>query len=317
MLNICLVKISSMGDMIHFLPALTDMAYHLDAKFTWVCEKPFSEIPTWHFSEPTIVPINLRKWKKNPLSKATRIDYKAYKKQLAAQEFDYVLDVQGLLKTVFFVDKNAHGKVYGYDKHSVREKLAAHFYNTTISVPKDMHAITRMRVFCSKVFNYEVDLKVNNFGIEEFFNDESAPAEKYVVCLHGTSKDNKCWPEKYWLEIIEDLLERGYSIKLPWGNDNELKRAERLKISDQVTVLDKLSISDLGKLINNAAYTIALDSGLGHLASALKAPCVHLYGPTEPKLVGCYEDNQINIKENSMELIKPYTVLEYILASAS
>ncbi|MFI3256346.1 MAG: lipopolysaccharide heptosyltransferase I [Psittacicella sp.] len=316
-MKICIVKVSSMGDVIHTLPGLTDLLENIsDLEIDWVVEKSFSEIPLWHKGVNEIKIIELRKWKKEFWKRSSIVSYKEFKNDLNSKKYDYILDIQALFKTSYFIVKNskAINKV-GYDKSSAKESISSLFYNTKIYVDKDLHAIDRIKIFFGKVFHYEPNLNSDNFGIRKYFeklSHSNVVDSPYIVCLHATSSDKKCWPEEYWKEFILEAIKRGYKIKLPWGSQVEYERALRLKISNEVEVLPRLSLTKIGSIIFSASFVVSVDTGLGHLASALDKKCIHLYGPTYPKLIGSRGLNQIDIKKSSMDEIKPKDIISHL-----
>ena len=91
---------------------------------------------------------------------------------------------------------------------------------------------------------------------------------------------------------------------MPWGNEKEKARAERLaKGLSHVVVLPKLSLHELAYQIANAKAVVSVDTGLAHLTAALDKPNITLYGATDPTLIGCYGQNQHYLTANTMENI--------------
>src|SRR5437868_3243147 len=101
-MRVLVIKTSSMGDIIHTLPALTDAANAIPhIKFDWLVEDSFADIPKWHPAVDRVIPVALRRWRKGFFSKETRAGYKELRKQLHEQQYDLVLDAQGLVKSAF------------------------------------------------------------------------------------------------------------------------------------------------------------------------------------------------------------------------
>ena len=119
-MKICLVKTSSMGDVIHTLPALTDAQRAIpNLQVDWVVEENFAEIPCWHTAVNQVIPIALRRWKKSPFSAQTKNEWKNYRALLQTAHYDAVIDAQGLIKSAFFAARLARGIKHGYDRHSI------------------------------------------------------------------------------------------------------------------------------------------------------------------------------------------------------
>lgn len=294
-MKILLVKTSSLGDVIHMLPAITEAADKLFLKFDWVVEKSFSEVPKWHPQVENIIPVELRKWRKNPFSKDTRRSWKAFKEQLLEEDYDIVIDAQGLMKSAFLARQAEAHKIFGPDYKSAWEPLASLFYNHTVSVDPTLHAVTRMRHLLAEVFEYQPQATWLNYGIDtEKLKTTHVPSAKDYICLcHGTTWKTKEWPESYWYDLGNLILSEGLGVVIPFGNAEEEARAKR--IADKcpgAEVLPKMSLTSIAGILSGAKGVIAVDTGLGHLSAALGVPCVSLYGPTDPKATGAVGENQ-------------------------
>ncbi len=293
-MKVLIVKTSSMGDVIHTLPALTDAAKAIPGiSFDWVVEEGFAEIPTWHFAVERVIPIAIRRWRKNIFSNETRAEWKAYRSALAESDYDLIIDAQGLLKSAVLVARNARGIRCGYDKQSAREPFAARFYNRKFHVDRNQHAVERTRQLFAQALGYELDGR-GDFAIRSHFVDEQAAPSDYLVFLHSTTRFDKHWPEEYWLELIKTATAEGWKIKLPWGNPEERDRADRLaQKNDAVEVLPKLNLAEVTTVLAGAAGCVSVDTGLSHMAAALDRPNVILFGSTDPGLVGGYGKDQL------------------------
>lgn len=293
-MKVLIVKTSSMGDIIHTLPALTDAAKaHPDIRFDWVVEEGFSEIPTWHANVDKVIPVAIRRWRKNILSTLKNGEWSAYTTELKQQNYDLIIDAQGLLKSAALVTKLANGTRYGLDKHSAKEPLASRFYDHTVNVSKELHAVERVRHIFAAALNYSLPEEMGDFAIKRHFSIDLDKCEPYLVFQHSTTRFDKHWPETYWISLIEKAGEEGWKIKLPWGTPTEKERAERLAHNaPHVEVLPKLSLSDVAHVLAGARACVSVDTGLSHLAAALDTPNVILFGSTDPGLVGGYGKHQ-------------------------
>lgn len=300
-MHVLLIKMSSMGDVIHTLPALTDAMNaipHLE--IDWVVEPAFADIPAWHPAVKKIIPIALRHWRKNIFKQSTLSEIKTFYKTLREKKYDVIIDAQGLLKSAI-VAKLAHGKIHGLDKQSAREPISSFFYAEKYNVNKNQHAVTRTRALFSKIFGYtfsgEANYQINpkqlpmiNFEIEK----------KYFVFLHGTTWKTKHYPEMNWKKLIADAAQKNIPVYLPWGNEKEKNRAEKLATNNSnAHVLPTLSIAQLATVLKNASGVVAVDTGLGHLCAALSTPTISLYGPTDPNKVGALGQNQIHLRSQN------------------
>lgn len=286
-MHILLIKTSSMGDVIHTLPALTD-AFKIIPKFScdWVVEEGFTEIPSWHGAVRKVIPIALRRWRKNLRTTCKKHEISLFLQQLRAEHYDCVIDAQGLLKSAV-ISFLAKGASYGLALDSVREPLASLFYKHKITISKDLHAITRIRELFAKSLNYPIPPENTiDYGIKEKIY-ALTETEKYLVFIHGTSREDKCWQEEKWIAMAQLAAANELEVMLPWGNDAEKERAERIaQATPNAKVLPKLSLTEIAKLLVCSKGVVTVDTGLGHLAAALDVPTIALYGPTAPALVG-------------------------------
>lgn len=326
MKKVLIVKTSSLGDVIHTLPALTDARTALgDIQFDWLVEESFTEIPAWHPAVRKIIPVAIRRWRKQlfktffsgMFSTEKSSEWRDFKQQLQLEHYDYVIDAQGLLKSAWLT-RYARGKSYGLDKHSAREPFAARFYDYPQAIARQQHAVERVRQLFAKCLGYQLTDLPLNYGIGEGIREDiaesiqaaagndDAPAitdnesSASILFLHGTTWDTKHWPEAYWCELAEQVTQQGYDIMLPWGNDSEYQRALAIKqhcqLEQQVIVLDKMNLNELVQKIMLCDAVIAVDTGLAHLAAALDKPTIALYGPTSPGLTGTYGKHQIHLQ---------------------
>lgn len=292
-MRVLIVKTSSMGDVIHTLPALTDAAAAIPGiVFDWVVEEGFAEIPGWHPAVDRVIPVAIRRWRKTPMAALKGIEWKAFKGQLRKETYDLVIDAQGLLKSAL-VARLVRAPRAGFDKDTVREKLASWFYQRRFHVSRAQHAVERTRQLFALALGYPLPAEEGSYGIDTQRFKLSGEREPYVVFLHGTSRHDKHWPENYWLTLCRDVTAAGYEVRIPWGSDLERERAQRIAdVSAQTKVLPKLNLQGVAAELQYAEVVVSVDTGLGHLSAALGRPTVALYGPTSPDLVGTYGANQ-------------------------
>lgn len=285
-MHVLIVKTTSLGDIIHTLPAVED-AYRAipGITFDWLVEAPFAEIPRFHPAVREVIPIRWRHWRKHLGQKQTWQAMIAAVKQLRGREYDYVIDAQGLIKSAIF-STLARGPKAGFSKDCAREPWAAYGYDKTAHVNPLDHAITRVRQLFGQILGYTVDPQVVHYGLTAV--EKKSHEKPTVVLLHGTTWPTKHWPEAYWIELAALAHQQGYQVLVPWGNETEHARAEKIAAQGHATVLPKMSLASLAVELKSATGVIAVDTGLGHLAAALDVPCLSLYGPTDPKRTGAW-----------------------------
>jgi len=294
-MKVLLIKMSSMGDIIHTLPALTDAGKAIkNISFDWVVEENFQEIPTWHPLVKNVIPIALRRWRKNIFSKKTFSEIKKFKNKLRENQYDLIIDAQGLLKSAI-ITRFAKGNRAGLNYQSAWEPLASLVYHHKYSVDEHQHAIVRVRKLISQTLHYQMPNTIPDYGL----SIPKTNQEPYLVFLHGTTWNTKHWPESYWAALAHLAVSHKMKIKLPWGNQNEKLRAERIaSASSHVEVMPSLQLKEMAQVLANAQAVISVDTGLGHLAAALNVPTIALHGPTDPELTGILGARQKNLKVN-------------------
>ena len=298
MRRVLIVKTSSMGDVIHTLPALTDAKKACpDIVFDWVVEEGFAEIPAWHPAVDRVIPVAIRRWRKNIWQTMGSTEWKQFRNQLRKHHYDLVIDAQGLLKSSWLT-RLVNAPTAGYDKKSIREPLASLFYQHKYRVSKDLHAVERIRQLFAKALSYPIpeNVMTGRYGIDPKRFCSTTPEKPNVVFLHGTTRDDKHYPEIYWQQLAEKLAERGLRVRLVWGSEAEQARAKRIAaLVPTVEVLPRLNIQGVAGVLAQANAVVAVDTGLGHLTAALGIPGVSLYGPTLPGLIGAYGENQLHL----------------------
>ena len=294
-MRVLVVKTSSLGDVVHTLPALTDAQRAIPGiQFDWVVEEGFAEIPAWHPAVAQVIPVAIRRWRKHPLQTLRSGEWKRFKARLREARYDLVIDAQGLLKSAWLT-RHVHAPVAGLDRDSAREPLAARFYERRYRVPVEQHALERVRQLFAQALGYPLPVSVADYGLDRA--QLAVPDEEpYLLFLHGTTWPSKHWPEAYWRELAERMCESGWAIRLPWGNADERARAERIAAGlPSVSVLPRLNLGGIAKIVAGARACVAVDTGLGHLAAALDVPNISLYGPTLPGRVGAYGRSQVHL----------------------
>lgn len=313
-MRVLIVKTSSMGDVLHTLPALTDAMNAIPGmSFDWVVEENFAQIPSWHPAVDKVIPVAIRRWRKNWFGSETRQQRCDFKRELQLRTYDAVIDAQGLIKSAALITRVAKGKKHGQDAKSAREPFASWFFNQRHDIDKMQHAVERTRELFAKSLGYEKPATQGDYAIaSRFLSHLPADANRYLVFLHATTRANKHWPESHWRELIGLLANQDLIIKLPWGAEHEYQRALRLAEGfDHVAVLPKLSLQQVAEILAGAKAVISVDTGLSHLTAALDRPNVTLYGPTDPGLIGGYGKNQISLTadDKNMASISPDSVI--------
>lgn len=286
-MHLLLIKTSSMGDVIHTLPALTDaLAAFPSLKVDWVVEENFADLALRHPAVNSVIPCALRRWRKHPIKTRRSGEWGAFKSALQATRYDAVIDAQGLIKSAF-VTRLGNGPKFGLDRRSAREGLSARVLDHPQSVPKGQHAIARVRQLFALSLGYALPSSAPDYGLPRSHLPTPLSQPGNLVFCHGTTWATKHYPESFWHQLVGLACAEGHQVHLPWGNDEEQARAERLAADfEQASVLPRMGLDALtDKLLSWDAF-VAVDTGLAHLAAAAGLPGLALYGPTDPVLTG-------------------------------
>ncbi|UOO77011.1 lipopolysaccharide heptosyltransferase I [Neisseria sp. Dent CA1/247] len=287
-MKVLLVRLSSMGDLIHTLPAVDDLSrMRPDVELHWLSEAGFADIARLHPFVKNVHIMRWRQWRKELTQYSVWQEIGRLKNDLQQQRFDFVLDSQGLMKSAVFA-KGANTPVKGLDFGSARERWAALMYNQTYAVPKGRNAVWRNRALFAQAFGYTMPSE-QRFGLvvpPEGKLEGLAP--QYYVALHATSRDSKLWPLEHWIALLQKLHDDdGFLVYLPWGNETEKLRAEHIAAKlPFAKVCDKLNLLQAAYLLKHAVGVIGVDTGLLHLANALDKPVVGIYTDTDPAKTG-------------------------------
>ena len=288
-MRVLVVKTSSLGDVVHCLPAVSDLARaRLDAEIEWVVEEGFAAIPRLHPRITRVLPVAIRRWRRALGRHDTWREITAFDRALRARRYDAVLDAQGLVKSAL-ITARARGPGLGYAPRSAREPASALFYRRRFAVSRALHAVERNRRLAGRAFGYE-PAGPPDYGLRAPAGALPwVPDGPYAVLLHATSRADKLWPEDDWQALAARLHGAGLGCVLPWGSEAERERAGRLaRAMPGAVAAPRLDLTEAAQLLAGARVAIGVDTGLVHLAAALGAPTVALYTATDPGLTGVH-----------------------------
>ena len=282
-MRILIVKLSSLGDVVHTMPAVQDIRRCVpQAHIDWVVEKGFAPLVARCEGVDSAIPCELRRWSKAPLSHETRSDWRTFRTRLRAERYDAVIDLQGLTKSALVARAartTESGKRFAMANRTDGASYEAPtrwVADVAIRLEPRVHAVQRAREICSRALGYEIPSSMV-FGLHA---DANAGDKTNAVCfVHGTSRQDKCWPVANWLELGRRLISQGHTIALPHGNDEELARSEHIarELGAAAAVWPRLDLGALTDRLATCAGVIGVDSGLSHIAVALDVPHVQVY----------------------------------------
>jgi heptosyltransferase-1 len=285
-LKLLIVKTSSMGDVVHALPVVSDIHGHLPgAQIDWLVEAPYAAIPQMHPGVRRVLPMQWRKWRRALFKRSTWAAMAALRDDLRQGGYDGVLDLQGLLKSALWA-RQTGAAVVGYDAASAREPAAAWLYRHTASVAKNLQAVQRCRELAAAHLRYAMPTSVPDFGIRAPAASWAPRGGDYAVLIPNASRASKHWPERHWVALGNRLLQRGMTPVVLWGASDEQSLAENIAASCEGDVPPFLKVGDMAAVLAGARQVVGLDTGFTHLAAALGRPTLGIYCDHDPGLAG-------------------------------
>ena len=287
--RVLFVKLSSLGDVIHHFPAVTELAAHRpDAHIGWVVEEAYVDLVAMHPAVRESFAVSLRRLRRNPLGGAAWRRIVDTRSRLARARWDYVVDAQGLIKSAV-VSRFARRPAFGLDAASARERIAAHFYAVKVAVPRGLHAVERNRRLVGEVFGYRPE-GLARYGLSRPpAAPPWAPPAPYAVLLHAASRAGKRWPDERWIALGHALAARGLPAVVPGGTDAERAVAARLAAAIPGAIAaPAIGLAEAGALLAHAQIVAGVDTGLAHLAAALGTPTVGIYCGSSPARTGLH-----------------------------
>jgi heptosyltransferase-1 len=303
-MNILIVKLSSLGDVLHNLPIVWDIRkQYPNARVDWVIEEAYVELITPLLTNENfkgidrIIPMSLRRLRKELKYRGWSSilqDIQSQKKQLQLVHYDIVIETQGLLKSAiitFLARKSPQAIVSGIGNRtqdSGYEPLSKLFYTKSVKVPLQYHAVDRSRAVAAGGLGLMIpdrDVSPPMFypqgwidSLQSFPNPLGLTKNSYVMCFHATARLAKCWSMENWIAVAKELSQRGLIAVFPWGNTKEKLISEQLaKEVPHSIVPNAFSIQDAFVINSQAKLVIGVDTGLTHLAAVLGVPTIELY----------------------------------------
>ena len=277
-MKIALVKLSSLGDIVHSMVVLQFIKKHYpESVIDWVVEKRFKGILENNPHINQIHTINLNAVKKQ---KSLKLLFKELIQVRKYGKYDLIIDTQGLVKSAIVTKLMKGIKTVGFDKRSIRERLASYFYNKKVGIGYDKNTIKRY----VKLVSEALRIKITNDDIinKEFYLFSKSkfliPQTPYIVFVIGSTWQSRNYPKEKFTQVAQAIKK---SCIVVWGNEEEKEKAEWMSSeSNYIQVMPKLSLDDLKHVINHASLLIGNDTGPSHMSWALNIPSIILFGPT-------------------------------------
>jgi heptosyltransferase-1 len=318
MAEILFIKTSSLGDVVHHMPAITDARRHLpDARLAWVVEEDYAPLARLHPGVDEVIPVATRRWRKHLFTPATWREIGRFRATLRARSFAVAIDTQGLLRTALIASA-VRGIRHGYDRASIREPLACQFYDIRHRVERHAHAIPRNRTLCGLALGYEAKHPLD-YGLDRAAIAGAAARRPYAALIHATAKPGKLWADAHWVAVARGVRDRGFDVVLPWGAAAERIRSEAIAVAARLDqghgqghsqVPERRPLDAVAALIAGASFVIGVDTGLVHIAAALGVPLVAIFVDSEPGLTGPIGGGPIEVVGGKRASSDPAEVLQ-------
>ncbi len=270
MTAVLLVRMSSLGDIVHTFPAVTGLKRHRpDLTLDWLVKDQYIDLARMHPGVDRVLP---------------RSGGRALLRETA---YEAVIDAQGLIKSAL-IARQARGPLHGFAWDTAREPLASLFYRHRMSFAQSDHKIVRYRGLVARALGFAPDAEID-YGLTPPPPPAWLPLVQtggvgpYIVLLHSTARAAKLWAEASWIATAQALEARGLVCVLPSGNLDEEARARRIaQALQRAVVAPRMGIVAAGGLVAHARAVIGLDTGLTHLAAAFSTPVVGVFCDSEP-----------------------------------
>ena len=278
--RIAIVRLSALGDIVNTAVVLQIIhLYYPEAIVHWYVEEAFAPILKDHPLIDTIIPIPLKKIKKQKNLSLLRTTIQSLR---ITQPYDQIIDAQGLLKSAI-VASLLPGPVHGFDRNSAREGIASWLYQTTSVLPYEMNIIKRNVM----VITQALDIPYSDTLIEKkspVFSVVTLPQKEHKIALViGASWPSKCYPKEHFA-VLCDLLP--FPCHLIWGSEAEYQDALWIAQHCSNAILTtKMSLTQLVSFIAHCDLTIGNDTGPTHIAWAMNRPSITLFGPTTERMI--------------------------------
>ncbi len=307
MRDILFVKTSSLGDVVHHMPAVTDAARHFPGrKLAWIVEEDFAPLARLHPDIGDVIPVSTRRWRSAPFAPSTWSEIGAFRAALRGRDDATVIDTQGLIRSALIV-RSTKGEKHGYDRKSIREPLASSVYDVTHTVLRELHAVARNRVLTALALGYQLDDAID-YGLPRAQPAGIAP---YAILQHGTSRADKEWREVDWIGLGQWLSKRGLEVVLPWGTQAERVRSERLAGAIKGSrILQRQPLDITAQTFAGASLVVGVDTGLLHLAAAYRVPLLAIFIATDPGLTGPVGSGPIKVLDARLQYLSFMRAIE-------
>ncbi|MCP4708017.1 MAG: lipopolysaccharide heptosyltransferase I, partial [Planctomycetes bacterium] len=301
--KILIIKPSSLGDVVRCLPILVGLRSHYpDSKISWLVRPDCADILKTSPHLDDIIHFDRKHYGNISWNLTAARDFITFLKSLRRQNFDLVLDLQGLFRSAFIAYCTAAPVRLGFAR---AREFATIFYTHRITIPnqnQSEHIVDSYWRFAEylgfgqlqKNFDLHLDPKLEHQALDLLTKLEHSTVEPYVALLIGGTSPKKRWPSERFAELALTLHQKYHlnSVLLGAGKIEQQGAREVIKYTKDhpsvINLVDRTSLLQTSSILKNARLVVGNDSGPLHIAAALSTPLVGLYGPTNPAVVGPY-----------------------------
>jgi len=332
-MNIAIVKLSSLGDVVHALPVAAALRRAFpQARLAWLVERREAALLRGNPAIDEILPLDVRRWRQArdvaAVAEAGRALGQLWRR-LRQASFDVALDLQGLLKSGLLTAATGARLRIGFGARRCREPLNALFTNCRVSPPPSArHIVDQLMTLVEPLgvrdvrpeFWLPADPEAEA-SVDQFFRATGLkPKDRLVVLNPGARRAAKQWPATHFAALATQLVSEAEAVALVvWGPaEREVAQSIVGTVGHARAILGPATDLDgLLAVLRRASVVVAADTGPLHLAAAIGTPCVGLYGPTRAERNGPYGAGHrvVQSPDGTLTSLTPALVLSTVMAS--
>lgn len=289
-----IIRLSSLGDIIHTLPAFSCLRKNFpQSKITWLTEEKGKDILDLVPGLDEIIPSRLKKW---PWYSKKFWNEFFHLKENIRNKNQTVLDFQGLLKSGFMASLSRGSRRVGFQRQNLKEPSAFLFYNRQVkAMPEGLHVIDKnlrlLSILGIHETKYDFPLQIPERFSETIKEKLSRigydPSQKLILLNIGGAWETKRWFPERWIKLIHSLKKKKELFPLIlWGDEKERSLAYHIHQKTDVSVAPYLTLKGTLALIKESSLLVSGDTFALQAASALSCPVVGIFGPTNPRRNG-------------------------------
>lgn len=300
--NILVIKLGSIGDVVHTLPAVAALKEsYPEAGIDWLVEKKAAMILKGNPSLRSILEVDTRQWREEPFRAGTLHQMRALLKSLRSSRYDLAIDFQGLWKSAIFGFISGASKLMGFDPSNLKEPGCRFFYHQCVRPSEESRHI--IEKYNDLVRACGASLGVWKFSLQVPANDETYidsqihdhELRDFVIINPGGGWPTKNWDTKKYGKLVRLMQQRcGIKCVLTYGpGEEELVEEIRRAAEPESAAAFPTTLLQFVGLVRRARLFIGGDTGPMHLAAASGTPVVAIFGPTDPARNGPWHPDDL------------------------